>query len=86
MLGAGYPKAVLGLDGSLPLDIFAPERFVRGKPGGGVFVAFSAVGGAVGCHEVQGVIGELLALIRAQLLGTFLPGIAKRDDMVNLDF
>jgi len=85
MLGLGDPESVFRFDRCLPLHVFAPERFVRGKPGCGILVAFGAVCGAVGCHEIQWVVREFLALIRGQLLGTFLPCVAEWNDVVDLD-
>lgn len=85
VLGLRDPETVFHFDCCLPLDIFTPESLVRRKPCGGILVTFRAVCGAVGCHEIQWVVRELFALICAQLLGTLLPCVAERDDVVNLD-
>lgn len=85
MLGLGDPETVFRFDCCLTLDIFTTESFVRRKPCGGILVAFGAVCGAVDCHEVQWVVRELFALVRGQLLGTLLPCVAERDEMVDLD-
>jgi hypothetical protein len=45
---------------------------------------FGTIGGAVCGHPIQRVVGELPALLGTKLLGAFLPGIAKGDDVVDL--
>jgi hypothetical protein len=46
---------------------------------------FGTVGRAVGGHEVQGVVGEFPTLVGVQLLCALLPGIAERNEVVDLD-
>lgn len=62
----------------------AAERFVGRKPGGGVGGTLVLVRGAVRSHQVERIVGQLLALPGRQLLGALLPGVAQGHDVVDL--
>jgi hypothetical protein len=79
------PETVFGFDGGLAGDVLASEGLVWRQPGGCIFVALCTVGGAIGSHEVQCIIGEFLALVCVELLRALLPGVAEGDNVVDLD-
>lgn len=85
MLGGGHPEVVFGLHRGLGGDIFAADRLVRRQPGYRVAIAFSAVHGAVGCPEVQQIVGQLGSLLGRDLLGAGLPGVRQGHGVVDLD-
>ena len=47
--------------------------------------ALLLVGGTVGGDEVQRIVGQVLPLLRGQLLGALLPGVPERHHVVDLD-
>ena len=85
VLCPGNPKAVRGLHRNLPGNVFAPKALVRRQPRGCVAVALIHVGRTVCRLQVQGVIGEGCPLLYGQLLCALLPGVAKGNNMVDLD-
>src|SRR6478735_9936231 len=63
----------------------AADCRVLWKPGSGVTRTLLLVGGAVRCDEVQRIIGQALAFLGREPLGSLLPGVTQGHHMVDLD-
>lgn len=78
-------RPYLGLDRHLECHIAAAEGPIRRKPRGGVAVLLGLVRSPTHAQQVEGVVGEAGALVLIPSLGTLLPSVGQRYDVVDFD-
>ena len=79
------PEVVFVLDGDLARDVLATEGFIGWEPVSGVLVEFVLVGGTIDGEEIERILTEGVAGVGVELEGAGGPGVAKGDDVVDLD-
>src|SRR5699024_6858147 len=84
LLRGGDPQLVGVLDVHLDGDVLAAEALVLRQPGRGVAVPLLGIRLPLNGQQITVVVGEGLAALRAELLGTLLPGIRERDDVIDV--
>ena len=82
---SGDPENVFEFDGDLAGDIFALEGFVGREPLGSVFIRLLLIGRTVGSEEIEGILADGSSLSFVEEIGAGFPGVAKSDDVIDLD-
>lgn len=85
MLGTGDPEPVGMFHFDLSPGIVAAKRLVRGLPRSCITGTFLAVGARVDGTQVPWIVREVTTRLFIKLLGTFGPGVGKRDDVIDFN-